>query len=253
VPVVVSEAIVLHAFDYLESSRILRLLTREAGLRSALARGARRSRKRFGGGLDLFAHGTATLHGKPGRDLDTLSAFDDIRSRAPLARSLDRFTGAGAIAEIAIRFGSAGGDARLFDAVAAAFDAIIAASEPGSRVAALGGAWRIVAALGHAPALSHCADCGDALDEAATLLFAHPAGGALCPRCSSLSPGGRRLPGAARAAIAAWLDGGEGPVATDAERRAHQRLLREFLEYHLHDGRALRAFDLWEGTGSSAA
>ena len=28
--------------------------------------------------------------------------------------------------------------------------------------------------------------------------------------------------------------------------RAHQRLLREFLEEHLADGRALRAFAAWE-------
>ena len=40
----VTDAIVLHAFDYLESSRIIRLLTREAGVQSALARGARKSR-----------------------------------------------------------------------------------------------------------------------------------------------------------------------------------------------------------------
>ena len=38
---VVTDAIVLHAFDYLESSRILKLATREAGVRSVLARGAR--------------------------------------------------------------------------------------------------------------------------------------------------------------------------------------------------------------------
>ena len=36
-----TEAVVLHAFDYLESSRIVKLLTRDLGLRSALARGAR--------------------------------------------------------------------------------------------------------------------------------------------------------------------------------------------------------------------
>ena len=30
------------------------------------------------------------------------------------------------------------------------------------------------------------------------------------------------------------------------EIRAHQRLLREFLEYHLSDSRPLRAFAAWE-------
>ena len=250
---VVSEAIVLHAFDYLESSRILRLLTRDVGLRSALARGARRSRRRFAGGLDSFAHGTATLQSRPGRDLDTLAAFDDVRSRGPLATSLARFTGAGTIAEIALRFAAVGADARVFDAVASAFDALLTAPEAAVREATLGGAWRIVAALGHAPALDHCAECGCALDSSATLRFAHAAGGAVCLRCAVLSPGGRKLPGNARAAIAGWLEARDVRVESDAEARAHQRLLREFLEYHLHDGRALRAFDLWEGAGSSAA
>ena len=58
-PGLVTEAIVLHAFDYLETSRIMRLLTREAGVQSVLARGARSSRRRFGGAMDLFAQGTA--------------------------------------------------------------------------------------------------------------------------------------------------------------------------------------------------
>ena len=74
-----TDAIVLHAFNYLESSRILRLVTREGGVRSALARGARRSSRRYGSALDLFAQGSAHLHARPGRDLDTLSAFDVVR------------------------------------------------------------------------------------------------------------------------------------------------------------------------------
>ena len=49
----VTDALVLHAFDYLESSRILRLATREAGVVSVLAKGARRSRSRYGSALDL--------------------------------------------------------------------------------------------------------------------------------------------------------------------------------------------------------
>ena len=40
---VVSDALVLHVQDYLESSRIVRLATREHGVQSVLARGARRT------------------------------------------------------------------------------------------------------------------------------------------------------------------------------------------------------------------
>ena len=82
---VVTEAVVLHTFDYLESSRIVRLATRELGVQSVLARGARRPRSRFGSSLDLFASGTAHFYLKPGRDLSTLGGFDVTRARLGIA------------------------------------------------------------------------------------------------------------------------------------------------------------------------
>lgn len=252
-PLLVSEAIVLHGFDYLESSRIVRLVTRDAGMRSALAKGARKSRRRFGSGLDLFGQGTAFLHTRPGRDLDTLSGFEDVRARPELGADLERFTGAEAIAEIALSLGRDGADAPLFDAIAAAFDGLLEVSGEDARAATLAGAWRIVAALGFAPSLAECAECGSPLDPNEAALFTHSAGGVLCKRCAALNAGGRKLPATARAAIAAWLDGGRVARLEEAEVKAHQRLLREFLTHHLHDGRSLRAFDMWERTGWSAA
>jgi DNA repair protein RecO (recombination protein O) len=245
----VTPAIVLHAFDYLESSRIVRLLTRDAGLRSAMAKGARRSQRRFGGGLDLFSQGSTVLHVKAGRDLDTLSGFEDARGRPALAADLERFTGAETIAEIALRFGREGADLDLFDVTTAALDAIAESAEQGAREATLAGAWQLMAALGFAPALADCAECGSALDQGDPALFSHSAGGALCSRCAPLTTGGRRLPATARSAIGAWTGGQRLTELSDADSRAHQRLLREFLGFHVHDGRPLRAFDLWEGLG----
>src|SRR5918999_1071189 len=115
---VATDAIVLHVFDYLESSRVLRLATRDAGVRSAIAKGARRSTRRFGGGLDLFSRGVAHLYTKPGRDLDTLAGFEDLRASLQFADDLGRFTGASAIAELTLRFSrEASADTALFDAV----------------------------------------------------------------------------------------------------------------------------------------
>jgi DNA repair protein RecO (recombination protein O) len=245
-PLLVSEAIVLHAFDYLESSRIVRLVTRDAGMHSALAKGARKSRRRFGSGLDLFSQGTAYLHTKAARELDMFTGFEDVRTRTILGSDLERFTGAETIAEIALQFGREGADAELFDAVAGALDALAVTSDRDAREATLAGAWQIVSALGFGPALSECAECGTALNATDAALFSHSAGGTLCARCATLAAGGRKLPAAARSAIGSWMAGERVDLFGDADARAHQRLLREFLQYHLHDGRALRAFELWE-------
>jgi DNA repair protein RecO (recombination protein O) len=254
----VTPAIVLHAFDYLESSRIVRLLTRDAGIRSALAKGARKSQRRFGSGLDLFAQGTAFLHTKPGRELDTLSGFEDVRTRTALGEELERFTGAEAIAEISLAFGREGADTQLFDAVVHALEALEARSGSQAREATLAGAWQIVGALGFGPALAECAECDELLGREEVALFSHAAGGVLCSRCAGLTVGGRKLPAPARAAIAGWMTGDHVSDLGDAEARAHQRLLREFLGFHLHDvnatgSRSLRALDMWERAGWSAA
>jgi DNA repair protein RecO (recombination protein O) len=249
-----TDAIVLHVFDYSETSRILRLATRDAGLQSVLARGARRPKSRFGSALDLFAQGVAQLHLREGRDLQTLSGFDVVRSRPALGADLGRFASASAIAELALRFG--GADERqpsLFDAIAEALDAVAGAPPELASEAGLAGAWRLVAELGFAPSLNACSACHAPIADAADLPFSHTTGGVLCAACARLYPGGRSLPAQARASIARWSEAGRVDALEVKAARAHQRLLREFLQQHLTDGRHLRAFDAWEHGGWSAS
>lgn len=250
---VVTEAILLHAFDYLESSRIVRLLTRDGGIQSALARGARRSRARYGSSLDLFAQGTAQLHTKPQRELHTLSGFDLSKSRPGLAQDVSRFTAASAVSELALRFAGEDSGPLLYDTVDEAFDLIAAAAPDHTVAAGLASCWRIIAALGFTPALESCALCHADLDPGADAAFSHVSGGALCPRCAIVTPAARRLPALARAAILGWLSEGHRAAVAPAEGRAHQRLVREFLSEHLDDGRPLRAFPVWEEERWTAA
>lgn len=243
---VVSEAIVLHAFDYLETSRILRLITRESGMQSVVARGARRPKSRFGTALDLFAQGAAQFSTRRGRELHTLTAFDVTNARPALANNFERFTGAAAIAELAARFGGDEQHPEVFEAVEFALDALTTASfdEAGER--ALAGAWRVVGALGFTPALEICASCHADVPLGSPAPFAARAGGILCRQCEPLTKSTRTLPADAREALVLWHSGGSARLSDVATARAHQRLLREFVVEHLADDRQLRAFDAWE-------
>src|SRR5687767_9530149 len=204
---VVTEAVVLHAFDYLESSRILRLMTRDSGIQSVLARGARSSRKRFGTSLDVFAQGTAEYSTRPGRDLSTLTAFDPTRARPELVKDISRFTGACALAELALRFSSDEPHPGLFDAFVNGLDMIGSAAPDHTVSATLASAWHIVGELGFTPALDVCANCHTPLLDDARTPFSHVAGGALCERCARLVPGARPIPPEARTALGEWLSG----------------------------------------------
>ena len=263
VPSVVSAAIVLHAFNYSESSRILRLATREAGVQTVMARGARASQRRFGSAVDLFAEGEVQFEVRPGRDMHTLTRFDVVRSRAALGGSLERFDGASALTEVMLRV--AGDDdtpADAFDALQSGLDAI--ASDAAPTVATIAATWQLLASLGFEPALESCVQCDAEVAPTADVSFNAELGGVLCAACAGRVPA-RRLPAEARQQIARWLRGTDaGPEAAErfATRstgdalspleaptvRAHQRLLRIFVHAHLTEGRPLRAFDAWAGT-----
>ncbi len=244
--ILATDAVVLHAFDYMESSRIVRLATREVGVVSVLARGVRRAKSRFGGSLDLFTGGVAQLIVRPGRDLQSLTSFDVTRSRHQLAASMPRFTAAAAVAELALRFF---GDEPQPEAFAILTDTLdrLALSAPGEAAsAALAGVWHLVAELGFGPVLHECASCHEFVTAEDPAPFSHQAGGVLCPRCAARSPGGRPLPPDARSALSDWIAGQPHPITSRAEVAAHQRLLRLFVQAHLSEGRTLPAFEVWE-------
>jgi DNA repair protein RecO (recombination protein O) len=240
-----TDAIVLHVADYLESSRILRLVTREAGVQSVVARGARSSRKRFGSAVDLFAEGQAQIQTKPGRDLHALQGFDVTTARPALALDLGRFTAASAIAECALRLVHEEAAPVAYGTLVEGLDQLAMAAPHDTVTVTVGVLWRLVAEVGFRPSLGHCAECHAPVDAPLTARFSVMAGGTVCAACARRTPGGRLLPPDARAALEAWLGG--HPVPLDAgAARAHQRLLREFLLEHLPERRPLKAYQVWE-------
>jgi DNA repair protein RecO (recombination protein O) len=245
---VTTEAVVLHAFDYMESSRIYRLLTRDRGLQSALAKGARRARARVGSSVDLFAQGDAQLYVKPGRDLHNMAAFDVTRSRVALVAVPGRFAAAAALAELVLRFmqeDPVGGPA-IYDAVVRGLDSIAAADATTVREAGLAAAWSLVTELGFAPEVERCSTCHALVEAQSTAAFSCPAGGVLCDRCARTGAVKRMLPPRAREALVRWVAGERAAIPDEGDARAHQRLLREFVAEHLTESRELHAFAAWE-------
>jgi DNA repair protein RecO (recombination protein O) len=238
-PLVTTDAIILQAFPYSDTSKILRLLTRTHGVRSAIARGALRPRSRYGGVLEPFTKGTATFYLKEGRDLHTLSAFELIRPRQELGRDLLRFGAASLLAEILIRTASEAPDPALYEHVDQAFALLADAPEEAVQGVALARLWALVGQLGFAPALDGCLVCGRTVngDEDGDVFFDYAAGGIHCADCGG-GDAGRVIPAPARRALLAYCAG--VAVAPGASASAHWQLLTRFLGYHLADLGSLR-------------
>jgi DNA repair protein RecO (recombination protein O) len=237
VPIATTESIVLKGFAYGDTSRILRLLTRQHGVQSVIAKGALRPRSRFGGVLDPFTEGVATFYLREGRDLHTLSAFELLWSPHRLGRDLVAFGGASLLAEIVLRTASEQPDPPLYDAMKSSLRRLAEAEPRHSECLVLAETWSLIDRLGFAPALEDCIACGRSLGTTEIAAFDYAAGGGRCVRCTGDSPG-RPLPPAARAALLALS---RGEAVTLPQTAAHWRLLARYLLHHVVEGDPLHA------------
>lgn len=236
-PLVTVDATVLQAFPYSETSKILRLLTASHGVQSVIAKGARRTKSRYGGVLEPFTDGTATFYMKQNRDLHTLQEFELDRPRQALGRDLVRFGAASLLAEIVLRTSSEQSSPELFLRVRAALNDLHDVATERVEPVALAHTWGIVATLGFAPGLDRCVHCASPLPDG-DLFFDYGAGGFLCGDCGGGGGGGRVVPQQGRMDLVALVHG--APVALD-RTAAHWQLLARFLTYHLVDPGALRS------------
>jgi DNA repair protein RecO (recombination protein O) len=182
-----TEAVVLRSMRYGEADRILHLYTPGRGRVSAIAKGVRRARSRFGGRLEPFFRLHIELHEGRG-ELLTVTGAQTIDGHARLR-----------------------GDARALDAAARACDAVgrlFETSEPhpgvfnllcrqlslldrpagaggrpaGARAAALAFRLKLLVAAGLAPQLGTCANCGE---REHLVGFSGAAGGVVCGACEA--------------------------------------------------------------------
>ena len=237
-----TDAIILQVFKYGDTSKIIRLLTRTAGVQSVIAKGAAAPKSRFGGILEPFTEGVASFYPRSNRDLHTLGGFELQRSRQVLGSDLIRFGGASLIAELIMRSGIEEPDADLFDAVSDSLDRIARADPTAVESTVIGEAWALIAQLGFAPALDECISCGRSIMGSEDTTFDHVAGGIRCDGCAGGMPG-RSLPAHARLALMQLMQGHS--VVLD-KTAAHWRLLARFLAHHVVDGGPLKSLAFLE-------
>ncbi len=75
VPHLVDQAICIRQWDWSETSQTVSLFCRGSGVMRGLAKGARRERGSFSGGIELLAYGEIVAVVKPDRELQTLTQW----------------------------------------------------------------------------------------------------------------------------------------------------------------------------------
>src|SRR2546425_228920 len=120
-------AVVLRTYPYSETSKIVRLATRDLGVQSAIAKGVLRPKSRFAAGLELLSEGMAQLYHRETRELQTLAAFDLLVLRRELAQDVGRFAGPTAQAELMLKMAPDAPLPGAYDALTTGLNALRAA------------------------------------------------------------------------------------------------------------------------------
>jgi DNA repair protein RecO (recombination protein O) len=212
-----TRALLLRSVDYAEADRVVTLLSERFGRVSAMARGARRSQKRFGGALSPLCVLSVEL--RPGRgELWTLTGarieVPCLRLLSDLPRMNAGFSGLELLRSLTPEHEP---DPERFALGAQLLRQLEQGQASGEALLACFGV-RLLSLAGMAPRLDRCARCGRVPrpDQAATLDASE--GGLVCRQCGGapirVSPALRQR--LLRALSSEWVEAaGEALDATD--------------------------------------
>lgn len=176
----------MRSVDYRDSDRIVTLLTEDYGKISALARGARKSQRRFGGALQPYVLMNADFREGRG-ELAHLERVSVDRSFHGILRSLEAIGAAGAaLAVIRERIPDREPEPVVFDAAVRFLEALDEHAPTEEALLTL--QIRVLNVLGFSPTLDRCVGCGKVPAPGRAASFDASRGGIVCRAC-----GGGRL------------------------------------------------------------
>jgi DNA repair protein RecO (recombination protein O) len=181
--------LLLKRVGYGESDLVVTLLTEELGRVSALARGAKRSQRRFGGSLEPMHTLVVRFDERPGAELGTLRDASIERVRAQLTADLDRLDAAGrALGWARKAVPPSRPEPEAWRVLLDFLDRLDATGpvEPRRELAACG--LCLLSALGWGLELERCVACGKACTPGRPAMVDAARGGLVCRAC-----GGARL------------------------------------------------------------
>lgn len=194
---------------YGEADQVATVYTRAHGRITALARGARRSKRRFGAALGHLVVSQLGLRPRSRGELWTLESAEILEDFTALAADVGGFAHASYALELVRELTPAEvPEPALLELVIELHRALVAAGPSAAVLRAF--ELHLLDVLGSAPILDACVACGraDEIDEPGTV-FDPGRGGVVCPRCAPASrgPAVRPLPAGARAYLLAARTG----------------------------------------------
>lgn len=241
-----TEAVVLGARRFSETSKIVTLYTRQSGKMSVMARGAMRPKNKFGSSLQPLSYVSTVIYVKEGRELQNIASAEAVRRFSRLWGSLERM--AAGLEMVELVNASVHGEDRNEDLFLSLVEGLDGLNDETNDPVLLS-LWfmnRLADSLGYAVRTEGCGVCDEeaSVADGGGVIYSIPAGAPLCAEHRDAA--GYRMIASDSFALLRDLvacraqDAGRMQV----ERKAAMELrdvLNGFLRYHVDGLRRLRA------------
>ncbi|MEM8735397.1 MAG: DNA repair protein RecO [Planctomycetota bacterium] len=233
-----TQAIVIRAFPWSETSVIATLFTRDVGKISVLAKGARRPKSPFEAALDLLSICNVVFIGKSSDSLDVLTEAKLQKRFRAGAQSLLRLYAGYYIAELVDKMTDKNDRLPEVFALAKSSLASLEDSKCDPRAIVLRCELQLLRMLGHLPSFSQCVQCSRpvglaAEDNEGWVLFSTWSGGMVCDGCRASAKQITRLSNSVQELFINFSQTDWQSIALDWYPREHRTVTRKVIARYL--------------------
>lgn len=232
-----------------ESDLIVTLLAADGCQIRAVAKGARKTKSRFGARLEPFT--VADLMLSPGRSLEVVTEAQTVASHDLLRSDYDRLRAASVVSDYLDKVSvECQAEERLFALATTTLDVMEVAEIHDLRALVTAFLVKGMAMQGYRPQLAACACCASGTDPG-DVRFSLAAGGVVCPACSgtdvSVMPVASDVPVVIDALMRSKMADVAALEVPEAAVSDSLRLVKAFVTYHVPA--RMKAFDAYMREG----
>ncbi len=175
-----TEGIVLKSTEYEEADRIVTIFTKDHGKITAIAKGVRKTKSKFGSSLEILTHSVFLFY--KGRNIDIVSQAEILESFFSASKEIIKFAFAANCVEVINKLTEEREiNIGLFILLKGVLHYLRESNDP--KLLALSFKWQAMSILGYKPSLNHCCRCNKSIKNQKEMYFDTREGGLVCTDC----------------------------------------------------------------------
>ena len=175
-----TEGIVLKSMEYEEADKIVTIYTKDYGKITAIAKGVRKTKSKFGSSLEILTHSIFLFY--KGRNIDIVSQAEILESFFSTSKEVIKFAFAANCVEVVNRLTEEREiNIGLFNLLKEVLHYLRESNDP--KLLTLSFKWQTMSILGYRPSLNNCCRCNKSVEDRKEMYFNIKEGGLVCHNC----------------------------------------------------------------------